>query len=302
MGFGIFEKNGIRIYQYFLPEFGREISAYLDLTTLWSKKNILLSYNGKSYDYPLIRNRLILNRIDNPFEDYKHLDLLHLSRRLWKNVLPSCSLGTIEEQIFLFKRWRDIDGSLIPQAYFTFLHSGDISDIKRIIDHNQQDIISLARLLFYLHKIENIEKDSDFPSRELVSMFNIAIKISDPVRIEPIMNSFTAGNIKLPTQSLKIYSLLLKRQKKWPQALEIWQNFIKIGDEIMFSCEELAKYYEHKEMNIDKAIAFTNRALDFINIVEDIQADEQNKDKKSRFNHRLIRLTDKLTKMKNKST
>jgi len=301
MGFGIFEENGIRIYQYFLPEFGREISAYLDLKRLWTDKSTLLSYNGKSFDYPLLRNRLILNRIDNPFEGYRHLDLLHLTRRLWKNVLPSCSLGTIEERIFNFNRWRDIDGSLIPQAYFTFLQTGDSSDIKRIIDHNQLDIVSLARLLFYLHQIENNELNSDFPDREKISMFNIAVSISDLVRLEPIINSFASENKKLPNQSLKNYSILLKRQNKWSMALEIWQNFIDNGEEIMFSCEELAKYYEHKKKNIEKAIDYTKRAIDFFSIVEEIQVQKEIGEKKGRFEYRLNRLSIKLEKRKVRS-
>jgi uncharacterized protein YprB with RNaseH-like and TPR domain len=301
MGFGIFEENGIRIYQYLLPEFGREISAYLDLKRLWTDKSTLLSYNGKSFDYPLLRNRLILNRIDNPFEGYRHLDLLHLTRRLWKNVLPSCSLGTIEERIFNFNRWRDIDGSLIPQAYFTFLQTGDSSDIKRIIDHNQLDIVSLARLLFYLHQIENNELNSDFPDREKISMFNIAVSISDLVRLEPIINSFASENKKLPNQSLKNYSILLKRQNKWSMALEIWQNFIDNGEEIMFSCEELAKYYEHKKKNIEKAIDYTKRAIDFFSIVEEIQVQKEIGEEKGRFEYRLNRLSIKLEKRKIRS-
>ncbi|MCK4753687.1 MAG: ribonuclease H-like domain-containing protein [Calditrichia bacterium] len=296
MGFGTFEKEGIRIYQYFLPDFGREISVFLDMKALWAEKNVLLSYNGKSYDYPLLRNRLILNRVDNPFESYNHLDLLHLTRRLWKHALPSCSLDTIEERIFSFNRWRDIDGSLIPQAYFTFLQTGDMNDIKRIVDHNQQDIISLARLLFYLHQVENNEMNSGFPDQELVSMFNIAVNISDLGRIEPIIKSLAAKDKKLPNQSLKSYSLLLKKQKKWPQALEIWQKFIEKGEEIIFACEELAKFYEHREINIKQAIEYTNRAIDFLNIVKEIEAKEGNDDIRDRFNHRLNRLNYRLRK------
>jgi uncharacterized protein YprB with RNaseH-like and TPR domain len=299
MGFGIFEKKGIRIFQYFLPEFGREISAYLDLATLWSKKNILLSYNGKSFDYPLIRNRMILNRINNPFEGYNHLDLLHIARRLWKDILPSCSLETIEEQIFYFNRWRDIGGSLIPQAYFTFLQNGDISDIRRIIDHNQIDIISLSRLLFYLHQTENNNMISSFSDHEKVAMFNIAVTISELSHIQPLISSLTEENKKVPTQSLKNYSLLLKRQNKWPQALEIWQNFIDLGEEITFSCEELAKYYEHREINIIKAIEYTNRARDFLSSIEEIEGNEESRNMKSQFNHRLNRLNAKLKRREN---
>jgi uncharacterized protein YprB with RNaseH-like and TPR domain len=301
MGFGVFEKENIRIYQYFLPEFGREISAYLDMKALWGEKKTFLSYNGKSYDYPLLRNRLILNRMENPFERYSHLDLLHLTRRLWKHTLPSCSLESIEEQIFSFNRWHDIDGSLIPQAYFTFLHTGEINDIKRIIDHNQQDIVSLARLLFYMHQLENSELSSDYPERDLVPLFNIAVTVSDLDRIDPIINSFAIDDRKLPIQSLKNYSLLLKRQKKWDQALEIWQNFIENGEEIIFSCEETAKYYEHRDINLEQAMEYTNRAIDFLSILGEIQKDEGMEELRNGFNRRLNRIMEKMNRKKNMS-
>jgi uncharacterized protein YprB with RNaseH-like and TPR domain len=283
IGFGVFEENAIRIYQYFLPDFGREINAFLDLKELWTGKKVLLTYNGKSFDYPLLRNRLILNRVENPFPNYTHLDLLHLTRRLWKNALPSCSLGTIEERIFCFSRLGDIEGRLIPQAYFTFLQTGDLSDVQRIIGHNQQDIISLARLLFYMHQIENARMDNPYPDRELISMFNIAVNISDLDRT-------------LPIKSLKNYSLLLKREKKWDQALDIWQNFIKRGEEVLFSCEEFAKYYEHREKNLNQALEYTKRAIDFLNIVEEVNNENGNPERRNSFNRRLYRIENKLSR------
>jgi len=294
MGFGIFRRDSIHIIQYFLPEFGREISAFLDLKGLWSEKKTLLTYNGKSFDYPLFRNRMILNRVENPFENYSHLDLLHISRRLWKNILPSCSMETIEERIFSFNRWGDIDGALIPQAYFTFLQTGDIADIKRIINHNQQDLISLARLLIHMHLIENTKISVDFPDGELISMFNIAVTISDLDRIEPIINSIERENKKLPVHSLKNYSLVLKRQKKWKRALDIWQKFIENGEEILFSCEEIAKYYEHRNINLKKALDYTDRAIDFLDIIEEVQQGDGIEDSRNNFNRRLIRLKNKI--------
>jgi tetratricopeptide (TPR) repeat protein len=89
---------------------------------------------------------------------------------------------------------------------------------------------------------------------------------------------------------------LLKSQNKWPKALEIWQNFIENGEEIMFSCEELAKYYEHKEKNIEKAIKYTDRALEFFSIVEEIQLLGEIGEKRGGLEHRLNRLVKKLKK------
>jgi hypothetical protein len=176
------------------------------------------------------------------------------------------------------------------------VQTGEISNILRIIDHNQQDIISLARLLFFMDQLENSGFNNPYPNRDLVSLFNVAVKVSDLDRIEPMFNSFSAEKNLLPARSLKNYSLLLKRKNKWDQALNIWENFLKRGEEILFSCEEIAKYYEHREVNLNHALDYTNRALDFINIVGEINNEKGNHEIRNNFNRRLKRIQKKLNK------
>jgi uncharacterized protein YprB with RNaseH-like and TPR domain len=301
IGFGEFKDSFFRIFQYFLPDFGREISAYLEISKIVKEKKILLSYNGKSFDYPLIRNRFILNRIENPFESYTHLDLLHSTRRLYRNNLPSCSLESIEQHIFSFHRLGDIDGSQIPQTYFSFVQTGELSDIQRIIDHNQQDIISLARLLFHIHYIENNAMNTFHSEKDFISLFNMAVKISDMERITPMIDSLASNDKKLPGKSLKSYSLMLKKQKNWTEALKIWQKLIDQGEEILFSCEEIAKFYEHHKKSFDHAIDYTNRAIEYINIVDDINHADRSMEYLDRFNIRLNRLHKKRLKQRNSS-
>jgi hypothetical protein len=105
----------------------------------------------------------------------------------------------------------------------------------------------------------------------------------------------------LPSQSLKSYSLLLKKQKEWPRALDIWQKLIENSEEILFSCEELAKYYEHRESDIKQALEYTNRALDYIRIVDEINVERAVEDIRARFEHRLNRLSNKLHDVKDKT-
>ena len=136
------------------------------------------------------------------------------------------------------------------------------------------------------------------PDQDLISMFNIAVNISDLVKIDPILKALSKKNKKLPNKSLKSYSLLLKRQNKWPQALKIWKKFIENGEEIIFCCEELAKYYEHREINIGKSIEYTNRARDFLNVIEEINIQEKIGEIRGSFDHRYNRLSNKLRKRK----
>jgi predicted PolB exonuclease-like 3'-5' exonuclease len=295
IGFGRFETEGIRLFQYFLPDYGREISAFLDMRCLFEDKNVLLSFNGKSFDFPLLRNRMIMNRMENPLASFAHLDLLHPARRLWRDVLPSCSLDIIEEEIFLFSRYQDIDGALIPQAYFDFLQTGNTAQIRQIIMHNQQDLISLGRLLFLMHQIENHHPLHGHSPSELLAMFDVAIDMSDLVRIATILKKLEHSRRKIPDHSLLKYSLLLKRLQKWDEALLIWHGFLERSSEILFVAEELAKYYEHRENDLKQAIEYTNRALQYMDLMSEISGqNERSAEARKKFMHRLWRLNAKL--------
>ncbi len=235
-----------------------------------------------------------MNWIDNPFNSFSHLDLLHLARRLWKGTLPSCSLSTIEKEIFLFSRFHDIDGASIPQAYFTFLQTGKLSEIKQIIEHNQQDLISLSRLLFHMHHIENMHLFDTQTSVELYSMLKVALDISDKKRIIQILDKFKANDKKIPAHALKKYSLFLKRQNLWEEALSLWHDLLNRGEEILFATEELAKYYEHRKNSPQDALDYARRALKYIDLIQEISDKEKGlKEIRNRFNHRRLRLIQK---------
>jgi hypothetical protein len=106
----------------------------------------LVSYNGKSYDLPYLRNRAVATAV--PFAlDLPHRDLLHEARRKWKEVLPDCRLQTIERRILGRGRADDIPGHAIPDAYHAFVRTGDPRDIVRILEHNRIDLLSLAAIL-----------------------------------------------------------------------------------------------------------------------------------------------------------
>ncbi|TFH00345.1 MAG: hypothetical protein E4H13_07720 [Calditrichales bacterium] len=294
IGFGLFEAGGIRTRQYFLPDFGREISAYLDMRSMLKNTSVLLTYNGKSFDYPLIRNRMIMNRVDNPFEAHAHLDLLHPARRLWKNTLSSCSLDNIEEEIFLFGRWKDIDGALIPSAYFDFLQTGVSEKIELIISHNQQDIFSLARLLLYMDQTESGEYGYPRSVSEVSAILDLAVSTANFDKIASLMIEFTQRQRKVPASTLMAYSLLLKRHDQWPKAVGIWEVLLNRGEEILFSFEELAKYYEHRKKHHEKALEYTNRAIQYIDFINELKEDAKLDEYRQIFTHRLWRLNTKI--------
>jgi uncharacterized protein YprB with RNaseH-like and TPR domain len=104
----------------------------------------VVSYNGKSFDSQVLKTRCLMNRISPP--EYNHADLLHPARRLWKSLLPDCSQGTIEAEVFGIDRTGDIPGAMAPDIWFAFLKTGDIQPLMGICEHNLRDVSGLARI------------------------------------------------------------------------------------------------------------------------------------------------------------
>ncbi len=272
-GFGYFEDGQLHIIRYFLMDYGQDFQVYHDMQQVFSQKDVLVSYNGKSYDLPLLRNRFVLNRLENPLTNFLHFDLLHSVRRIWKHTIPNCSLGRVEKDIFRFERIGDIDGAEIPHAYFDFLKTGFSEKIERILEHNQLDIITMARLLFYLHELETGQASAEVSETELLALFRLTIKNDDLERSRQLIETCRIGNTEIPLSLWKDYSLLLRRRRYWEEAVAIWNGFLKSGKEILFASEELAKYYEHRIGDCRLAAAYCERALKYLEISDELGGD-----------------------------
>jgi uncharacterized protein YprB with RNaseH-like and TPR domain len=125
--------------------------AMLDAFASWLRADtVLVSYNGKSYDAPLLNTRYRLARQPSPLPGLAHLDLLHPSRRRWRGVWENCRLATIERQVLGVVREDDLPGSEAPRAWLDYLRGGSARDLRRVGEHNAQDLRSLAGLLLKL--------------------------------------------------------------------------------------------------------------------------------------------------------
>ena len=153
---GIAELKGNRIIstQYFLREIyeeGAVIEAYLSHL---DEDSVHVTFNGKSFDVPFIKNRCLYNRIDADM-DFPHLDLMYFAKNLWKDQLPNCQLQTIERELFGIEREGDVPGQYIPDYYNSYLNEKNIGPIVPIIEHNRQDIVSLASFLEKMYEEVN---------------------------------------------------------------------------------------------------------------------------------------------------
>ncbi len=148
IGLGYYEDSHYVVQQLFLPGPEAETNAFELLLPLLEKKAVLLTFNGKTFDLPILESRFLHNQIWIDLRSRWHIDALHVARRLWKNKVPSCALETLEYYILgqIREKELDIESELIPQTYFQFLISGETELLKRIFLHNQTDILHTAAL------------------------------------------------------------------------------------------------------------------------------------------------------------
>jgi hypothetical protein len=139
------EAGGLRLAQYFLRDFNEENALLWAVGQCVSEAGVLVSYNGRCFDWPLLQTRLVMRRAAWPSPP--HFDLLGLARRIFRPRLPDCALQTIEQAVLDLHRADDLPGSLIPSRYFAWLRDGDPRVLDPVFTHNRQDVLSMALLL-----------------------------------------------------------------------------------------------------------------------------------------------------------
>ena len=294
IGAGFFEDNKFIVRQYFMRDYDDEYALLLDLKELIKDHNHLVSFNGKSFDLPLLQTRFVLNRLNKIETDF-HFDLLHISRRVW-NHLPSCSLGSLEEEILDIYRRDDIPGSEIPKIYFKFLRQKDPLLVAPVFKHNLIDIVSLVVLLKHLLEVYNNSKNCQLSAHELYNLGKHWEKKKD---LAKSINFYKKAKIKSDKYQLneniaKKLSWQYKRNKEWEKAVSIWKEMLKNKQGKLFPYLELAKFYEHQQKDFKKAKKYVIMAEDILR--EKRVLFENYSDKKEKLDHRLNRLEKKMEK------
>ncbi|MEZ5461930.1 ribonuclease H-like domain-containing protein [Dokdonella sp.] len=146
IGVAAWAGNALTVRQLYLTAIAGE-RAMLQTFAGWLKPDtVLVSYNGKSYDAPLLKGRLRLNRVDHRLGELPHIDWLHPTRRVYKGSLSNCKLATIEREVLRIIREDDLPGSEAPAAWLAWLRGQSSRNLARVLDHNRQDVITLMRL------------------------------------------------------------------------------------------------------------------------------------------------------------
>jgi uncharacterized protein YprB with RNaseH-like and TPR domain len=155
--------SGVLVRQYFLPDPSAERAMLHALREDLCASDTLVTYNGRSFDVPLVEARLLMCRWPGDSIRMPHVDLLHPVRRVYRSRIGSCSLGSVETQVLGRDRGEDIPGFLIPEAYFAFLRGRDVALLREVFAHNRQDVVSLSLLLDHFCRVLKEEGSQSHP-------------------------------------------------------------------------------------------------------------------------------------------
>jgi len=291
IGIGYYDQAGFSTKQFLLENPAEEMAQLVEFSRELTKFSTTVTFNGKSFDLPLIRTRFLLNRFTNPLENYSHIDLLHISRKIWKNRLTDRSLQELEARILNYSRSQeDVPGWLIPQIYFDFLKTGDGSQIKNVIYHNQIDVVSMAILY---QKIQSMLLSTDnIKDLHPLDVYSIAKMYFQVGELERSLSLFEQClirkdiSIDVLFDSHMTMAAIHKKADNHEEAVSHW---LFCAEKYHFeACIELAKYYEHKVEKINDAITWTVKAAECVEMSPLPRYEKINITNK--INKRLIRL------------
>jgi len=190
-----------------------------------------------------------------------HIDLLHITRRVWKRRLKQCNLGNIEKEILEFYRTdEDIPGYLVPEFYRNYIVDGDASQIAKIFYHNEVDVVSLSALFTTLAAIlENPTSENLNHAEDIYSIGRLMESLDREVLAEQLYASehFLESNDAELILSLLSRARINKKNKNYADALPLWVQAHHLGSSE--AALELAKYYEHVAKDYSQALTITNQ-------------------------------------------
>lgn len=265
VGVGRIAPDGFRVRQFFMRDYGEEASALDALTRHLAPFRVLITYNGRVFDQPLLETRYRLNRAPHPFGRLEHLDLLYGARRLWKLRFDSCRLVELEQRVLGFERQGDVPGALIPYVYFEYLRTGETARLLPVFRHNAIDILTLACLTGIVPYA--FKDPAGAPLRNGAEMAGLGRWLREAGEAEQARTLFRrAIDAGLPDQILfrTLWDMAALERKLGcgEAALGIWSDLAAAKNPFRpRALEELAKHYEHREKNHAMALEMTRGAL-----------------------------------------
>jgi len=265
IGIGAIEGSQFVVRQFFLRDYPEEKAALVALAEVLKAYDGVVTFNGKTFDVPLLETRYSLSRLKSPFNGLLHLDLLHPARLVWKLRLESCQLTNLEKEILGISRKGDVPGSEIPGIYFDYLRTGDARGLQPVFYHNALDIVTLAALT--LQMAQAIGDGGMATLKSSLDLFGLSRLFERFGALEQSISTCEralATGLPQSVESRALWQLASqhKRRRQYEQAAEVWMELARRSDAFAIEAlEELAIYYEHRRRNVTAALEFVESAM-----------------------------------------
>lgn len=257
VGVGYFEGEYFIVRQYMMRDYDEEIFLLTKVMEHLAQKKHLCTFNGASFDMPLLEARFTMQRMRNPYV-LQHIDLLHVARRVWKLRLKSCRLGRLEEMVLGITREDDLPGALVPERYFQYLKCKDFSLLKDILEHNGQDIISLVHLLHRLCVLH----DMPLTAEKQEDIFSLGRVYEKRGRNEGARMCYRAADKgSLSALARARIAETYRKEGDTEKAAQVYETMVQNRQGGTAPLIALAKIAEHKRRDIPAAIEYTRKAI-----------------------------------------
>ncbi|HYK87463.1 MAG TPA: ribonuclease H-like domain-containing protein [Acidobacteriota bacterium] len=263
VGLAWWENGGFTVEQYFMRDYNEEPSLLLGLTERLAEKPVLVTFNGKSFDWPLLQTRYRITRVTHLEEPEAHLDLLHPARQLWSLRLKSVALSVLEQYVLGQERAFDIPSATIPTRYFEFLRGGPPDPIVEVFHHNQMDLRGLASLAAHIAGIMHEPESAQCHAEDLFGMSRLLQRRGEGDLAGQIYQRALEGGLPeiVERKAQRELALIAKRRHDFQRSNDLWEQLLGDSSEGLLAYEQLAIYYEHHAREPERAASLTREAL-----------------------------------------
>ncbi len=322
VGCGYFDAEGFHTRQYFLAGYEAEHELLVSLAALTGQFGGLVTFNGASFDVPLVDTRYLFHRLESPFGSLPHFDMLHPARRLWRrrdagtitardpwsagssrSEWASCALGSLEQAILGIVRFDDVPGAEIPSRYFHYLRTGDLEPLNAVFEHNRLDLLSLAALTALAMRMVDAGPEAIPTPHEALALGQVYERIGRASQAEACFARAAglggapwdsrAVEPEIRTDALRRLALHRRRHHRFADAAHAWHAVLETGaaqDVTQEARRALAIHHEHRVKDLEAALHFATHAL----------GAEQDPAQAAALRHRIARLERKLEPARNR--
>lgn len=247
------EGHRLHLTQWLLTAFKGEAAMLQEARDWLGADPMLVSFNGKSFDVPLLATRCRMHGEADVFSALPHLDLLAPTRRAFARHWEDCRLQTAEKRLLRFHRDDDLPGAAMPQAWAEFLRSGLAAPMSAVLDHNRRDVVSLAALMATLADVF-ANPDASACDAAAIARGHVASG-----RWSHALELLAAQEALLDENGLLLLASLLRRQGRRHEAVRLWRQLAE--RDVPEAIEALAKHHEHARRDYAQALQFTHRLV-----------------------------------------